>query len=129
VTKPHLRRPLRTLAALLGLAATFALASSELASHRHGLDETDLVAHAVAEPLTPHAHTPQQPLHLEAGRDAEHAACVDCLLQALSPAFTTAIAAFAVPLPRTAQAEALLERVRPAADFEAAAPRGPPSAA
>ena len=122
-------RAMRLVAAVFGLVAIGAHAGSELASHRHGLAETDLVAHAIVEPASPHPHAPGQPLHLEASRHAEHAACLECLLQAFSPALATAGAALAAPLPRVPRDEAPPARPRRSVDFEAAPPRGPPSAA
>ena len=129
VSKVKHSRPLRLIAAVAALIATFALAGGELTSHRHGLDETDLVSHAIAEPAAPHPNSPHQPHHLEAAREAEHEACVDCLLQALAPALASAGAALSVPLPRLVAPAATAASIRHTELVEAASPRGPPSAA
>jgi hypothetical protein len=119
----------RLAASALALVAIAAFAGRELPSHRHAFSETDLASHPVAELESPHSPSADLPLHLEAGHEAEHQACADCLLQALAPQFAAAIAAIgqaherAAPVPRAPIA------APSGCTDESATPRGPPSAA
>lgn len=119
----------RRLAALLALVAVFGFAGRDLARHAHGFDEIDLRGHAIAAPAVPHELGAHERPHLEAARAGEHVACIDCVLQALARELSAAAPDISRPHAVAAAPAARPFHLRLAPSFEAATPRGPPSAA
>jgi hypothetical protein len=124
-----LRRLRRGASALVAIAAVFGFAGRDLAAHAHGFDEVDLVGHAIAAPVFPHELAAHQPLHIEASRAGAHVACIDCILQALARDLTAASPSLTEPHGRSTAPFTTRPALHLAASFEAASPRGPPSAA
>lgn len=118
----------RTAATALAFLATFAFAAREMPSHGHAFSETDLAAHAVAELESPHTPSADLPLHLEAGHEGEHAACADCLLQAVAPHFAAAATAIGHPHERAEPVRRPAFAALCGRTDESATPRGPPAA-
>ncbi len=121
---------LRHAAALLALVAAGTFAAQDLISHAHGLDETDLVAHAISEVEGPHGAESEASRgeHLDAARDGEHAACLDCLLAALALAVAAGAVALATPPAETSPVRPDVETPTLLRGSDAATPRGPPLA-